>query len=331
MSPPVFRAKDFDDLRGWNANVVRWQLNDWQDPDALSDDPARYRAWLGRKLDETEKALEAASRNGIGLIVDLHHAPGGRSSDGTQNAFLQRRHQQEFLDAWDRIARRFRGNPGLAGYGLMNEPVQNTPSPEGLLDWWDLQAEAARRIRAIDPCGPIYASPDANSHPPAFLGLPPLSVTGIVYDMHFYWPRPYVSQGVDRNWKDTIRYPGTWNGMRADKEAMRAYLEPVRRFQLAHGARIHVGEFSVARWAPGAAKWLSDAISLFEEYGWDWTYHAFRESDGWSLEVEDGPYPFSQGASRAIPSKHPNARAAAVTKGLRGNRAFEPVGTDCSR
>ena len=26
--------------------------------------------------------------------------------------------------------------------------------------------------------------------------------------------------------------------------------------------------------------------TLFEEYGWDWTYHAFREAGCWSVEIE---------------------------------------------
>lgn len=39
-------------------------------------------------------------------------------------------------------------------------------------------------------------------------------------------------------------------------------------------------------WPPGAAQYLEDCISVFEEYGWDWTYHSFREWQGWSLECE---------------------------------------------
>lgn len=39
----------------------------------------------------------------------------------------------------------------------------------------------------------------------------------------------------------------------------------------------------------GVCRNLHDVIELFEEYGWDWTYHAFREWDGWS--VEHGPEP----------------------------------------
>ena len=54
--------------------------------------------------------------------------------------------------------------------------------------------------------------------------------------------------------------------------------------QRRHGARIYVGEFSAAAWAPGADAYLRDCISLFEEYGWAWTYHAFREWGPWSVE-----------------------------------------------
>ena len=35
---------------------------------------------------------------------------------------------------------------------------------------------------------------------------------------------------------------------------------------------------------------LNDCIEVFEELGWDWSYHAFREWNGWSLEHEgDNP------------------------------------------
>ena len=60
-------------------------------------------------------------------------------------------------------------------------------------------------------------------------------------------------------------------------------------FAQKYNAKIQVGEFSVVIWAPDGAAWLEDAISLFEEYKWDWTYHAFREWEGWSLEHEGTP------------------------------------------
>ena len=77
---------------------------------------------------------------------------------------------------------------------------------------------------------------------------------------------------------------GTCNGAPLNREYLRKILKPVRDFQLAYNVQIYAGEFSAARWAPGAADYLRDCIDLFEEYGWDWSYHAFREWDGWSVE-----------------------------------------------
>jgi endoglucanase len=65
----------------------------------------------------------------------------------------------------------------------------------------------------------------------------------------------------------------------------------VREFQLAYNVHIYAGEFSAIRWAPGdsAHQYLKAAIELFEEYGWDWSYHAYREWDGWSVEHGSDP------------------------------------------
>jgi hypothetical protein len=96
-----------------------------------------------------------------------------------------------------------------------------------------------------------------------------------------------------------------------DISYLRRVLEPVRAFQKRHNARIYVGEFSAIAWAPGADRYLRDCISLFEEYGWDWTYHAFREWAGWSVEHEiAGP------GQQPVPSDD-NPRKRALLDGFR--------------
>jgi hypothetical protein len=45
-----------------------------------------------------------------------------------------------------------------------------------------------------------------------------------------------------------------------------------------------VGEFSAIAWAEGADRYLQDCMELFDEYGWDWCYHAFNEWRGWNVE-----------------------------------------------
>ena len=120
--------------------------------------------------------------------------------------------------------------------------------------------------------------------PATFAKLEPLPLENVVYQVHMYEPFEFTHQRVlgTRPW--TVAWPNAEKGW--DKDYIRKVLKPVRDFQLRHNARILVGEFSSVCWAPNAEGYLSDCISVFGEYGWDWTYHAFREWPGWSVEHE---------------------------------------------
>ncbi len=87
------------------------------------------------------------------------------------------------------------------------------------------------------------------------------------------------------------RYPGEIEGKRWDKAQLEAALKPVVEFQRKYGVHIYIGEFSAIRWAPdgSACRYLKDLIDIFEAHGWDWSYHAFREWDGWSVEHGSDP------------------------------------------
>jgi len=117
-------------------------------------------------------------------------------------------------------------------------------------------------------------------------------------------PYEYTHQGFERPWatpEDRPPYPGKFNERPFDRDALARHLAPVREFQRAYGAKIFVGEFSVVRWAPGAAQYLGDLIALFEDYGWDWTYHAFREQSAWNLEFSNAT-PMSTRPRRCRPT-----------------------------
>lgn len=46
--------------------------------------------------------------------------------------------------------------------------------------------------------------------------------------------------------------------------------------------RVLVGEFGIARWAPGREKWVIDCIEIFEKYNWDWCFHSYSGWNGWN-------------------------------------------------
>ena len=302
VGPSKYSPQDFVDLAGWKANVIRWQLinSDW-DRATVPSDPALYEKWLKPKLDELAAVLDQSQKLGLKVIIDLHFPPGGRLSDGTLRMVMEKPLQEYFIAVWQHIAQRFKDHPALWAYDIMNEPVQSRPSPPGVDNWFKLQAAAAAAVRKIDPKTAILIAADQWDAPDAFAWMQPLNVTNVIYAVHMYWPYEYTHQGTDgRSWNteaDKPGYPGTFNSRPFNRDALAHHLAPVREFQLAYGARIFVAEFSVVRWAPGAAKYLSDEISLFEEYGWDWTYHAFRELSAWNLEDEDLPY------GKAAPAK----------------------------
>lgn len=316
MSPNRFNERDFYDLQnGWNVNFVRWQMGRNWGTSGGDRDLLEYDLWLEKKLDELAMALDSAQRHGIRLMVDLHTPPGGRLPDGTMAMFMEKSYQNHFIEIWERIAKRFKGHPGLWAYDLINEPVQNRPSPPGLQDWLGIQIAAAKAIRAVDPNTAISVEVDAGDNPQRFAWLTPIDVPNVIYQAHMYWPGDFTHQGVHNIWGEQGSsqnpiYPGEFKNQIFDREALRRYLQPVREFQQAYNVHVMIGEFSAVRWAEGADRYIADCISLFEEYGWDWSYHAFREWGGWSVEAADLPYNLHSHP----PASEPTARRRALQK-----------------
>ena len=289
MSPNVFRDEDLRVLGlEWKANLIRWQITRNWGQAGTDRDLDEYDRWFEGKLDDLDKAVEACRRYGIKVVVDMHSPPGGRYQNGELAIFHEAVYQDHFVALWEKIARRYKGERAIWGYDLVNEPVQNVPSPPGVADYLQAQVRAARAIRAIDPDVTIFIEANEWDSPYGFRELEPVDVPNVVYQVHMYVPGEFTHQGVGGS-PTGVAYPGEINGVRWDKERLREVLRPVREFQLAYNVHIYVGEFSAIRWAPGAVDYLRDCIELFEEYGWDWSYHAYREWDGWSVEHSSDP------------------------------------------
>lgn len=287
MSPIMFRDEDFRTLGiEWNANLIRWQLNRYLENPYLDRNLAEYDQWLNNKLIELDQVVSACSKYGINLVIDLHSPPGGRYKNGNTVMFFEKKYNDYFIKVWDKIAKRYKGNPIIWGYDLINEPVQAKSSPSGM-GYLETQEKAAKAIREIDQNTSIIIEVNDHDAPNEFQSLTPLDISNVIYEAHMYLPVEYTHQGVV-NKLVNITYPGIIARKLYNKETLRTILEPIRNFQLAYNAHIYIGEFSAIRWAPGAAQYLSDCIDIFEEYGWDWTYHSYREWPGWSVEYENG-------------------------------------------
>ncbi len=305
MSPAPHKIgeQDIRDLAEWKANLIRYQIVDGLPNDK---DLKEYDRWMDSMLDKLESLMPVLKEHGIKVIIDMHHLPGGRYAQGlllgtagaaaaaaygNNGRFLameEPEYREAYLNTWRKIARRFKGNPVVYGYDLMNEPDQNGLARYG---WLELQFDAAKEIRKIDPEMPIVVEGNRFAGPGAFFSMCPLPLKNIIYSVHMYVPGEYTHQGIGNSAyaKEFPKHCLDYRKMGYDRERLKNTLKLVRDFQQKYGARILIGEFSTVIWAPGAADYLDDLIRTFEEYQWDWTYHAFREWDGWSVEHSGTP------------------------------------------
>jgi len=170
---------------------------------------------------------------------------------------------------------------------LANEPI-DTDTAEDCLDWSGLALRAGKAIRAIDAERTlIVESPEVGSAQ-GMEWLRPLPLEHVVYSFHMYQPGEFTHQGVFSP-SAPIAFPGTINGMYWDRAALKRAMQPAIDFAQKYRVHIYVGEFGAIRWAPGAERYLGDLINIFEEQGWDWSFHAFREWNGWSPEWDNDP------------------------------------------
>lgn len=312
---------DFATLASWGARLLRYQMprpkprKELDAPEEERYDPRdmeAYRRWLdGRLAHFADFVLPMCRKNGMKVVLDLHTPPGGKDEGSEFAMFHDASLADCFVDTWRRIAERFAGNEDVIyGYDLVNEPVQNREALPGC-DYWSLQNRAAEAIREIDSATPIIVESNHQDSPGDFAVLSPLALTNIIYEVHLYAPGNYTHQGVRQRGAG-----GTWPDAASghDKEYLRRVLKTVRDFEERHSAKIYIGEFSAIAWAPGAENYLQDCISLFGEYGWDWTYHAFREWNAWSVEHE--PARPGSGHGPLLPSAD-NPRKRALLEGFK--------------
>lgn len=333
MSPQKFRAKEIELLsKDWGANIIRWQLSmNAVEINYIGNDLMKYKFWIQNKLHELDSVLSACSKLNIKVVIDLHSLPGGRIANGTPRILIDKTYRDYYINLWKSIAQRYstakfsNENP-IWGYDLMNEPKENETHLGFGIDYYQLQLDVAKIIREVDKKTPIIFEVDEADSPLGFKFMQPNDIPNTKYEVHMYSPYEFTHQGIN-NLKIKPQYPGYIQKTYYDKAKLKEILQPVRLFQLTYNVPIYVGEFSAIRWATGAAQYLDDCISIFEEYGWDWTYLAYKGWNGWDVDYENGTSP-NEPAKRAI---HDTDRKKVLLKWFAKNKTEIKIGSTSQR
>ncbi len=104
-----------------------------------------------------DRLIEWCGRHNLWVLLDLHGAPGGQtgtniddSPNGKPELFMYPHYREQTIALWQALATRYRDEPIVLGYDLLNEPLPN--------EWQHIYADAlvelyrdlTAAIRAID-------------------------------------------------------------------------------------------------------------------------------------------------------------------------------------
>ncbi|WP_420576959.1 glycoside hydrolase family 5 protein [Ekhidna sp.] len=251
--------------------------------DGSEDESEKLEDTYGRYLQGLDSVAKYCRDLNIDFFVALHGVK--HRYDEPENLYTN---MKEF---WMMIANRYNSNKNLIGYDLLNEP--NTEyETKNLYHGKKIFDQLINDIREVDTTRYMIAQVTENGAPHGFKEIRPLEDNKVIYSFHFYEPHQFTYQGMKGLKSSSTDYPGmirpdnSNEAVYHDKEELKRSLRAVRKFQKEHNARILVGEFSAVRWANGADLFLKDAMEIFEEWEWDWTYFTlYAEWNGWCLTV----------------------------------------------
>jgi aryl-phospho-beta-D-glucosidase BglC (GH1 family) len=247
------QSADFDAIAALGMNAVRVPVSYFNIQNA--DGSLRSDAFT--RLDW---AVSEAWKRCIYTILDLHGAWGSASNSasggkiGTAELWTSEDDKARSTALWQALATHYKGNPAIAGYDVLNEPIAAATDQ----DRWDLQDRFYKAIRAVDPDHMIFIEAIwwlDNLPQPSQYGW-----TNVVYECHHYlWDKltdvPAQKAGADAKVTDFVMHAN-------------------------YGVPFYLGEFNFFgnsdAWKYGAEQWDKAGIS--------WTSWSFRASaDGTGL------------------------------------------------
>jgi aryl-phospho-beta-D-glucosidase BglC (GH1 family) len=275
--------QDFQNIADMGFNAIRLHMNyamfeDDANPGVYKDDGWH---WLDR-------AIHLAKEAGLYVLLDMHAPPGGYQSDKTPGfsafwdgtgAAPNTSNQDRLINLWGAIAERYKHEPAIAGYDLINEPRPNNSE-----EWYTYAEQIINEIRNYDDNHLICVEVPLISGYTMRL----INDDNVLYDSHFYYTWGYVTQysaaygnsgqewgkydpddPVYVDWDGDIVSQGTPNAEAFDDSYLENYLlDDILTFMANNSVPANVGEFGIV-WEAyaedvGAMQYMRDIYNIFD-------------------------------------------------------------------
>lgn len=213
-------------------------------------------------ISRIDRCIEWCRKYGIYLFLDMHGAPGGQtgtniddSENDTPELFTKAENQAFLLQMWRLLAERYRNEPIVGGYDLLNEPItkHNAHLYSQLVP---LYRRLIAVIRAVDKehmivLEGVHWATDFS----VFEALSADEADNIVLEFHKYWSDP-------------------------DEESLSSYLAMAERLNvplwMGEGGENNLG-------------WYTYAFPMYERLGIGWCFWTYKK-----METPNSPATFAQ-------------------------------------
>jgi hypothetical protein len=208
-----------------------------------------------------DRVIRGSRDAGIWVILDKHCAPGGQTGTNIDDSWgypwlwESPEHQDATVRIWKTIASRYRNEPAVLGYDLLNEPIPHFPEVKKyneLLEPFYKRIVAA--VREVDSDHIVIlggAQWDSNFD----VFGPPFDPKSM-YTFHKYWTAP-----------------------------TREVIEPYLRFREKYNVPLFMGESG-----ENTDDWIAKFTAVLEAENIGWTYWPYKKMDAKSC-VADFPRP----------------------------------------
>lgn len=284
------QEKDIARIASWGMDHVRLPVDYFIFES--DDNPGVYQE---SGLAYIDGCLEWCKRNGLNMVLDLHHAPGFFFGNGDKNCLMEDAAMQErYINIWKFFAERYIQEKNNLIFELLNELVAKSSE-----QWNDLWVRTANAIHAVSPDRKIIVGGNNWNSVKELKNLTICENPNILYTFHMYSPMIFTHQRASwqentRRYTIPVEYPVNteehadfYNGVIPDDEKgildkayLKRVLTPAFEFIEINKRPLYCGEYGVIGNASteSAVKWCNDLADLLLEYGIGravWSYRGF--------------------------------------------------------
>jgi endoglucanase len=197
-----------------------------------------------------DRIVEWCREEELYILLDMHCAPGGQTGDNIDDSYgypwllKSRSSQDQLCEIWARIAKKYKGEPVILGYDILNEPIANyfeDEIEELNPALFRVYKRVVNEIRRVDQKHLIFLNGSIWST--NFNLFEETLGENIVYEFHKYW-------------------------FEVKQEAIQEYVD----FREEHQVPVYIGETG-----ENSDEWVADFRQLLEENEIGWCFWPYKK------------------------------------------------------